>query len=304
MARFASWPGSLVHAGGTLNFKHLENVNVSPQTTRPAIVPAGSIDSLAQIVAFADPSVTITTSDIDTIIATIDIANGLCATGVTTLRFARRLNCGTFATGAVNHTITAPGGGFIFPTSFSAEQDGQDGAQCELSFMPFYDGTNEPLLHNQSVDFAAAPAPGFVSRFYLSKVRINGITLDGVTSVRLDTNTTFSMRRESGQVYATGGAIVRREPRFTIQTFDLAAARAAGSSLINNSAPTVDVYFIKGLANGTRVAAGTNVHARISCSSMALNTENVSVSGTEDANASLAFAANGTLTSVVNAAIP
>jgi hypothetical protein len=61
-----------------------------------------------------------------------------------------------------------------------------------------YDGTNLPIVHNTSVDLSGAPAPAFVSEFFMGPVYVNGSELEMILSHQVQFGTMFSPFRVSG----------------------------------------------------------------------------------------------------------
>lgn len=300
--RFGIFPCSFVHAGGTLNLTQMDSFDCQTGVQKAEIIPGGAVDRAHIGIASAQPKATFSTRDLATLFTDVSISAGLALTGTATFRLQEREDGSTFGTGTTHETFVGQTG-FLYPTQIQASQDGADGASATCEVVPLWDGSNAPWIHNTSVDFGAVSAPAFVSRFFLGPVYHNSGQLAGVKSVTVNTGINYDAQRFDGEPYARRGAIVARQPTitFTLAKVDAVQALNMFGAPVSSS---FAVYFQKGVASGTRVAAATAQHCKISCTAGDITQDNVSVSGTDDGMVNVTVMPTGTLAVSVASAIP
>jgi hypothetical protein len=300
--RHSIYPCSFVHAGGTLNLAQMENFSISPNSQKSAIIPGGALDRAHIGIASAAPTATFGTRDLVTALTDISVTTGLGLTGAGTFRLQQRADNSTFLTGLSHETFTATGG-FLRPTQISASQDDNDGAMATFEFVPLWDGSANPFVHNTGVDFSTAPSPGFTSRFFLGPVYHNSAALDGITQISIDPGVNYVPRAFNGDPYARKGAIVTRTPTVTFTTANMAAGNALDvfGSAISTS---LDVYLQKGVASSTRVAAGSSVHVKISVAAGDWALDDASVQGNDDGTQSFTAMPTGAISISLASTIP
>lgn len=302
--RFCLFPCSVIHgAAQTLNFAQIQDFAVNPNGTIDEFYAPGSVDRKANILANASPHITFGTQDLVTYFGAISPIVGLALTGAGTFRIQERSNLdGVFETGATHETFTATGG-LIVPTRLTASQDEQTGCVMQSMFHALYNGSVEPIVHNTGVDFAGAPAPAFVSEFFLGPVYHNAAQVKGITQVAVDFGIQFVPKRTSGEVWATLGAITRRSPLFTFTT--LKSDVDATISLFNRALSGVFAFYLwKGADAGSRVAIASTVHCKISCATGAWSTDSIQVTGHDDATSNISIRNTGVISVSVASAIP
>jgi hypothetical protein len=300
--RFSLYTASFVHAGGTLDINQLESFSVEPTIQRAEVIPGGLNDRSAVLIASAQPRVRFATRDLATLMATVSISGGLALTGAATFRMQERTSGGTFETGATQETWAATGG-FLYVDSFSASQDDVNGVIANCIFIPLWDGTNDPLIHNTGVDFTLVTAPAFVSNFYLGPIYHAGAALDGIQNVTVNAGVNYEAKAFNGDPYPRLGAIVTRQPtiQFTTAKVDAGGALAIFGRAISTG---VVVYFQKAVDSGTRVAAATSQHVKITAASGDWSHDDVSVTGNDDGTLTFMATPKSTLAISVASAIP
>lgn len=302
--RFGLFPCSVVHAGGTLNLAQMQDFNVTPQAQKDRFFAPGSVDPKAHILTAADPQITFGTQDLATYFGTVSATVGLALTGAgATFRLQERSTLdGVFETSTTHETFTAARG-LVIPTQLSSSQDDQTGAVLQSTLVVLYDSSTSPIVHNTGVDFATAPTPAFVGEFFQGPVYHNGSEIPGITSTRIDFGITFATKRTSGQVYPTLGAITQRAPVFNFTT--LKADVTASLDIFQRAlSGTLACYFWKGADAGSRVAAATASHCKVSAATGVWNDESIQVSGNDDGTVNIAVMPTGTMAVSVASAIP
>ena len=309
--RFGLYTGAYIHAGGTMNLTQIQDFTVNPNTTKSAITPSGTIDAAHVGLGSATPTITFSSQDITNIFADVSITTGLAASGNVTFWWQERAEGGTFiAAATATHMQWQSTGGFLRPTSFSASQDGGDGALVQFEFTPLWDGTNDPVVLTDAVALnITPPAPAFGSRFWLGPVYHAGAALGGITQVDIDPGINYNARALNGDPWPRKGSIIMREPRITFTS--IKADVAANLNALSNSAIAtgIVVYLRKGAASAGasttgRVADITANHAKITAAAGDWQLDEASVTNTDDGQVSFSVIPTGTIALDVATAIP
>lgn len=300
--RYSIYPASFVHGGGTLDLQQMEDFSVSVNAQRSAIIPGGAVDQAHIGIASGPSEATLGTRDLDTYFGTGSPSAGLSCTGACTFRKQERANGSTFASSTAHNTWAAQKG-FLKPNTLTASQDDEQGAKLTLGFTPLWDGTNALLTAADAVDFATAPAPAFASRFFLGPVYHNSTQIEGITDVNIDFGIEYSAKMFDGDAFPKTGAIIARRPTITFTTVDASDIYALG--LYGQAITTLAVYLQRGVASGTRVAAATATHCKVTFSTGDFGAEDIAVSGpTEDGTISFTAMPTAVMTLALNSAIP
>ena len=291
-----------VNDGSAKNFTQMKSWNARTQSQKDRIIPGGAVDPSATMLKMAEPQVELVTTDLVSLITThsVSLSAGLNCTGGGTFRLQQRTDGGTF-TGSNNNVSYTSTKGYLYPTRISGRQD-DDGIEATLRYCALWDGSTEPLVRNTAVTYASL-TPTFVSNFYLGPVYVNGTIINGITSVTIDTGLDFQPFRHSGETYARAGSIITRQP---VITFEMLEAESAVLGTLFNAAlaGTIAVYFQKGSDGGSRVAAASTVHCKISATAGAWGTDNVTVSHPGDGTVTVMVQPTSTLSAQTASAIP
>lgn len=301
--RFEVFPCSFVHAGGTLNLPQLESCSPASNSRISAVRIAGAIDPQAHLLAGAKPMVQLGTRDLATFFGTVSPTLGLKCTGAVTFRLYEREDCGAFLTGATHVTVTSTGG-FLYPDAISADQESEEGALCRAMYVPLWDGTNDPLIVTDAVDFSAAPTPTFTSRYFLGPVYSGGSEVKGVTNATANFGLTVAPSPQSPGPYDRKLAITSRNPTLTFDTLKADAAAGVDFFLRSVSGGSFAMYFQKGTDNGDRVAVGTASHVKVSCTAGGITTEEIGGSKGQDAILRTTVRPTGTISLSTASTIP
>ncbi len=291
---------SSVNTGSAVNFTQVKQWNVRTGANKTRVIPGGNVDPSATMLTFADSTVTMTTEDLSTVFANVSISTGLSCTAGATFRLQQRTTGGTFTGGANNVTYTSTVG-FLRLSRLSSRQD-DDGAEAELTYHPHWDGSTEPLVRNTGVTYTSL-TPTFVSKYFLGPIYVNGVIVNGITSVTIDPGIDYNTFRHSGETYARRGSIMTRLPTIS---FDMLEADSAvlGTAFNAALAGTVAVYFQQSTDGGSRTAAASAVHTKVSATAGSWNTDNVSVSHPQDGTLTVTIQPSSVLAAVTNSAIP
>lgn len=298
--RFEIAPCSFIHgAAQTLNLSQMAGFTINSNGQQVRVRPGGSIDSLAQLLSRAKPTISFRTMDIATVFGAVSATLGLKMTGNSIFRLLERTDCGAFETTGVTVTAAA---GCMYPTQVQASNDG-DGAELGLEFVPLYDGTNPILVSAASVDLSGAPSAAFNSQFFLGPVYHNSSEIRGVRDITVDFGLQFVASPNSPGPYDRKGAFNNREPvlRFTTEKID---EQGSSSLFIRGVTSSFAIYLQKGSANSDRVAAATAQHVKISCTAGSIETEEIGGDAPEDALTRWTVRPTGTIALSIASAIP
>ena len=230
----------------------VRDVAVSSGATKNDLIPAGAVDRGAVPTSHAEAGARVTSGDLTTILGFVSPSVGYSCTSGATFRFQKRLDGGTFATSTA-HFTAASTLGFVALERIQATQDDEQGASCDLRYYALWDGTNLPIVVNNSVDFSSAPTPAFVSRFFLGPIYVDDTLIVGVQSVEIDTGLRYMPKRADGEAFARVGSIVARMPEIRITFDNVSLAQSLVTTMFGNSlGGTIDCYFRKGLSGGQR----------------------------------------------------
>lgn len=300
---FEIFPCSFIYTGPTtLNLAQMNSFRCESGGQFSRVRVGGSVYTLANLLNQARPRATFQTADLATYFGAVSVTAGLKITSTATFRLGEREDCGIFMTSTEHVTVTATKG-ILWPLSLSAEQDSQNGAVLQSAFMPLYDGTNDPWVVTDAVDFSGAPAAAFGSQFFLGPVYHNSSELAGVTRVSIDFGIDVRGITQTPGPYARAAAIYDVNPmlRFTTKKVDLAAAVDMFARAVTSS---FAIYLQKGAASSDRVAAATTSHCKISCTAGTIETEDVDGSAGDDAVVNILVRPTSALAISVASAIP
>lgn len=302
--RYSGFPASFVHAGGTLNLTQLIGGSVRTGKQRSEIIAGGDVDRKAVGLSHADPQQPLTTQDLSTLLGTVSLTTGLSCTSGSTFRLQKRLNGGTFATGGSHMTVTS-GKGFLAIESIQAQQDDVQGAVAELLYYPLWEGVlgTPPLVPTTGVNFAAAPAPAYVSHYYLGPVYVGSTQLEGVRGVTINSGLGYVYKRADGDPWARLGSIYTRRPTISIN-FEKISNITSAALFSAAIADDVHCYFALGVHGGTRTSFASAVHLKVSATVGEWGTEDIQWREEEDASTTIMITPTDALSVSTASTIP
>lgn len=298
--RYSIYPARFTHAGGTLHLPQMGRARDSANNQLDEIIVGGSVDRGAVILQTAAPSADLETADLVTVFGTISPTAGLKCTGACELQYQLRAEQAVFQGGATNVTLNATGG-FLAVTNLAASGSGR--ATCGLRFFPLFDGTNQPVIANNSVALEGAAA--FNSAFYQGPCYINGVQVNGLVGQSIDFAIGFGPDYADGDVFPRRGFIRGRMTLINLTFKNLAHISAVfGSRFISALSGTIDVYFVKGKASDIREPNASTVHCKVSAASGAVTPDDVDVQGNDDGTVTVSVRPTAALAVSVASALP
>lgn len=241
----------------------VQDQNLDPAIQEILSAGSGQVDPTHVAVMSQNPRIAFSTTALATMLA--EVTSGFFINGIkidsdgthdgAELWFQKLAKGGTRTAGA-NHIKMTVNEGLLLPRSISAMQ-GQV-ASLAMDLLAGYDGTNDPIVIAAAQALEGTPAVGEL--FTLGPVSINGVDLDGVQGVRLDTGLQEVALGGSGQVWPTFLGIMSRQPLITITTLDVSVLSTYGLSGTAQSATDSKIYLRKIAEGGARVADATAQH--------------------------------------------
>lgn len=282
-----------------LTVDQISGCQVSTGVSNLVRTAGGALDPGIVNVSFADPTVRITTADLNTVMTSATLSAGLDITSAAEFQFQKRASGGTFASGTSHITINATLG-FFYVESITVTQDTTTGAELNGTFVAHYDGTNDPLTISTSQAIVNSPALNNV--YHLGGVKIGTTQIPGVQSLTIDTGIRYETRRADGEPYARIGSIMARNPSITLTTIQLDEASTYGlfGSALSS---TLTCYFQEAAAGGTRTAQATTNHIAVTASAGELHATDVGVTGDGDTVTSIMITNTSTLGQSLGTAI-
>lgn len=301
--RHGSYPCSF----DSTTINDVRSVAYNSGVTNMIAIPGGAVTAALIAANYADPKITITTGDIQTVLSTCTLTAGQSvAAGAWEVQYQKRLAGGTFAS-STNHVTLNGTDGFLYWTSISASQDAADGAEGTLELIPLSGGASPgytaPITENTSQSLAGSPAIN--SRLALGPVYANGTAVAGVTKVTINSGLKVeSGSRASGAIFQTQVSITQRTPTIEIEVLNPAMISTLDSIISAFSGTGVVVYLQKVAATGGgRVAFATTEHVSFSASTGAWNVTGQNVSGMGDVTTTISAQIVGNLSQSLATAI-
>ena len=302
--RFALFPCSAVHAGGTLNLRQMHGFAAAMGANRTRKRIPGSVDPQATILANADPKIRFQTRDAATYFSAVSPTVGLALSGAgATFRLQERATTSGVFEATATHETYSVAQGIILPVSLSAQQDDENGAVIESECICEYNGAVLPFVKNTGVDFSSVPTPIFNSEYWLGPCYINGAELKGITGTNVQFGITYSTKRTSGLVFPVSGAIVDRLPMLQLTTLKVDVT-SAYNAFLRALGGSCAFYYWQGQDAGARYPANSGVHLKVSCAAGSWGEDDISVTDNNDATATITILPTGTLAVSVASPIP
>jgi hypothetical protein len=173
----------------------------------------------------AEPTCSLTTSDIATVTAEIGIAYGLCLTSSTVAMVLASQGCGG-AMGDGNHTVITGAKGFAHIASIAARQ-GEAVATANIEWCWLSsDGFASPITISHANNLAAT---AFVDTYRFGGVSLDGTALTGCVGFTINPGTTYQKLYKDGGVYPYQTMLGEITPTIDLTFQDQAKASAFGS---------------------------------------------------------------------------
>ena len=258
--------GSIVVGGSSeFNIDGIMNSIINPGVQSVIERGAGEFDPSYVATMSQAPTFSFDCSDIATVLAAtglVGMAIPTSTTYTTVDAFLTQMAERATRTAGSNHFRVRVNEGMLIPKSLSWSQGQAAKLSCEIHAT--YDGSNAPLVYSDSV--ALPHTPTVDELFTGGKVTINGSVLYGVQSLTLDFGLSVIKESAGGDLWPTFVGIAERGPTITIQTKTAPSLTTYGLSGTAQGSSETSFYLTKVSKMGTRVAAGTAEHIKVSLS--------------------------------------
>ncbi len=213
----------------------------------------GGVDPMFSAIKSLMPKVDLTTNAIATALGLA----GMNAASITSASFffQQLADGGTRQSGS-NHLRIDATKGMIFPRTLSAGHN--EPAELSYEILCLSDSGGAPLTATKNQALSGSPS---VDQLYVvGPVNINGTTLSGVQSIKIDFGINEKVLGSDGEVYPSFAGIMTREPKITIVSFDMDQLADLGIDGDAQGATDSVFYLRKVAEGGTRVADATAEH--------------------------------------------
>ena len=226
-----------------LNASVIGNITSLNHATNRGLVPAfasGVASPKRQYVGESPHSSTLTTTGLEVLLGLNTdtmISEGLCVTGATSvLAFSERVGC---LSGSASHQAISTQNVFAYITSLSAQISQSATADVELKYLSA-DGITSPVT---AVSGASLSAAVLLDEFLLAETYIDGVLVDEVSGVTINTGFELIDQKQGAGIYPTDVFLKTVNPSIEITTMDLAKTIA----LLNGATCStgVDIYLAK-----------------------------------------------------------
>lgn len=247
-----------------LTVNDIRSVNVSPSVSHMVMIPGGATRPDGFAMNYADPTISITTGDIATVLGSTGVATGLSVSGATwEIQYEKRASGGTYA-GTLSHVTLNGTDGFLYVTSISAEQDSAECASLDATFVALSGGASPGYTAPFSVNTSQTltGTPDVPLRHALGPVYCNGSLIAGVQSVKIDPGIKHEAKRSDGGVFPTACVVVEQQPMVEVSVLNpaLVDESTLGPFISALSGSGIVVYLQAVSPGGGRVASGTGSH--------------------------------------------
>ena len=282
--RYSLFSASFTHAGGTMDLTQLEQQGLNTGSSIRTIRPGGALAPAAHILSYANPRFRFRTADIYTVLTAMNGNFHLACSGGHVARWQKRLAGSTFAT-STSHLTQTTAKGFLHVVSIDASIDATEGAVMELEYIPLSTDGTSPITDAISQNFASAPAPAFVSQYFLGGVWNASSQVTSLQRASFRPGIQYGMRRADSGVFCqyNCSSIVAFAPQISLNFLDVGLPYTMGSQFLSVVGAAIKGYLQRGTtaANG-RIAAATSGHAKISCTDASWGADDMSVQGEDD----------------------
>ncbi len=207
---------------------------------------AGNLDLDEAAVANLEPAFMLNCLNLAHL-ATISPTVGLHVDGQSLIQHQRRADGGTWS--GSGHLLIKAMQGFLCPVSIEASQDSNQAARMNLKFWVEDNGT-DLFLEILTDTLTSEDGPLISTMFRLAKTTVNGISVGGNQSTKIDFGIDYRVTRANGELVGRVGGIYNRRPVITIEPKNLQGFLAiTGGSMVRLAGNVVCYFKKEGVAN-------------------------------------------------------
>lgn len=301
--RYSGYPATITPNGDTINLRQMEGYSWSANSQKSYLRPGGNLDRVSAVLHSARPVHSFQTRDLETIFANLSPATITVDEGAT-WRWQQRNCAGSFKTGT-SHISKTSLGGVIKPVSLTCSEEDTNGAIVAIEYHSLSDdGINPPDTKTNSVNFASAPTPTFVSQFFMGPTRHNGAAVLGIDQISINFGLNVSSKLFDN-VFPVCATLESRDPSLTLTGTNLALNAAINQFIVGTTGSGFIQYLRRGSNNNARVADASAVHLAASISAGCWSVDEESWQSTGDGKTSVTIVAiGGAIGITMNSTIP
>jgi hypothetical protein len=288
-----------------MDLQQLDSQGMSAGARKKTIRPGGAINPHAHILSTANPRFSFRTCDLLTLHTVMGSNWYVYCSGGHVARYQLRLEGGAFATGT-SHLTQSTSKGFLHITEISVDIDSDEGAYAQLEYVPLSAAGENPITNTDSVNFATAPVPVFTSQYFMGGLWLATTPVLGMTRYSFRPGIAFGARRSDGGVFprADGASIQAMDPMYDLTFLNAAFGSDIGTSFLTVLGAAINGYLQRGTtAVDGRIAAATTSHIRHTAADGSWGTDNLSVSGIDDATTQVMVMPTGVVVPTLGVAL-
>lgn len=202
--------------GSSFTVSHIASASSNFNMDVLSISPAGHIAPMSIANLSQNPEITVTTGELDTVLATLPL-NGLSTAVDSTLYQKLATDTGTVARVTTSHTKHLISVVTTYWNSISLPHN-QEGTM-ELVVRPVWDGSTDIIIPSASNALLTSLAAGY--RYGAGPVSINGTALQGVQNIEVVSGCQIKNTGASSELWPTSVAIQAVAPVVRITTTDI-----------------------------------------------------------------------------------
>lgn len=297
---------------GDLTLRQIHAVEVRTGNSKSEPIPGGAIDRGAVITAFAEPMITLRTTDLGGLFGGtpwLGISSGYrvgvadaYTTNPTIVQYQRRVDGSTFSQTDTEHLLLTSTKGWLGLDELTAEQDSLIGAEASVNYWCLAPDAVTPPLTIARDTGGLTSTPNFGGLWYLGPCYLGTVgsnnQIYGVKRVTVRPNLEYRPKRSDGGPWATHGAIHSRKSEIVLTIDKASEAYEKFSGMFGNlvSASALTCFFQKGSPGGTRIAYNTASHIKVVGSTGDNTVDQFSVTNEDDVSIDVTFRSTAALT--------
>jgi hypothetical protein len=244
--------------GGSFTFNECRNWRLDAGMSSLIRRPAGHVAPMFRAGLQQRPVFTFTTPEIDVAWANIG-QYGLAVTADTDIYEKLATATGNAARNASSHKRYRISDCFIFWSRVMLPHNGE--GTIDISIIPVYDGSNEPIVPAGSTALVTTQASG--NHFGAGPTAWNGTTLNGIQSIEIATNPDLIQEGGESEIWDTFVGIRTIEPVVTLQFRDATSLTGIGldGTVLNGS--TGLTLYGRHMTGVGRSANGSSAHIKL-----------------------------------------
>jgi hypothetical protein len=222
----------------------------------------GSVDPSFVSGMLQDSRITATSTAIGRVLDSFDLSGASFGASDTVDLLFQKIASGGTRTGGSTEVSLGFATAMAIPRTVTANQGAEATANFEI--IP-WSATGSATTTSYSASATKTANTNAEQYFTLGPVSINGTTLTGVQSLTVDFGITEMVLSGDGDGWPTFVAIRRRDPRITVQCYDLSAAHTLIGQSGTAQTATDSVFYLRKLQAGgvARVSNATEEHISI-----------------------------------------